>query len=133
MIQVIMCPVDRSPYVTNISNKLETMQKIVGGYIETVTIGKTVIVCNEEGRLTDLPENPSVPGFVGTVFICGFAGDEFADIDPTIKKELLAKQRWAKPVKCKKCRWWKEGWCTLLKIATTKDWFCGSAWRKHER
>lgn len=96
MIQVIMCPIDRPPYVTNISNKLEAMQKTVGGYIETVTWSNIVVVCNEEGRLKGLSNNPAIPGFVGTVFIAGIKGDEFVDIDPQKKKALLenAKRNW---------------------------------------
>ena len=51
-------------------NSLESFQKAVGGYIETVTISDDlVIICNEEGRLMDLPKNVEVAGigFVGTI------------------------------------------------------------------
>lgn len=39
-----------------------------------------------------------------------------------------------KPVRCKKCRWFDKeiGWCRLLKVGVTKDWFCGSAWRRRK-
>lgn len=91
MIQVIMCPTDRTPYVANISDKLETMQRTVGGYIETVTFsGGVVVVCNEEGKLRGLPKNPALPGFVGDCFICGAKGDELVDIPAGRKKKLLA-------------------------------------------
>ena len=79
-IKVVMCPVDRAPYVTNISDSLENLQKIVGGYIETVGIATDcVMVCNEEGRLIGLPDNRSVSWLMpysvqGDVFFCG-AGD----------------------------------------------------------
>ena len=89
-IQVIMCPVDRPPYVTNISNTLENMQRTVGGYIETVTLdNSSVIICNEEGRLKGLPDNPSLPGYVGDCFICGYEGDVFTDIQEIDKKIIL--------------------------------------------
>jgi len=88
-IQVIMCPVDRPPYVTNISNTLENMQRTVGGYIETVTLdGCSAVICNEEGRLLGLPDNPSLPGYVGDCFICGYEGDEFTDIQEIDKKVI---------------------------------------------
>ena len=89
-IQVIMCPVDRPPYVTNISNTLENMQRSVGGYIETVVLDNhSVVVCNEEGRLLGLQENPSLPGYVGDCFICGYEGDVFTDIQEIDKKIIL--------------------------------------------
>lgn len=44
-------------FMTVINNELETLQKIVGGYIETITIADNlVIVCNEEGKLKNLPK-----------------------------------------------------------------------------
>lgn len=47
-IKVVMIPTDRPPYVTNISNSLENMQKVVGGYIETLTFATdATIVMNE--------------------------------------------------------------------------------------
>lgn len=40
-----------APYVTNISNTLENLQRFVGGWIETVSFPEdgVVIVCDEEG------------------------------------------------------------------------------------
>lgn len=60
---------------------LEFMQEVVGGYIEIVPIGSNLyIVCNEEGKLIELPPNPTATiicmafGFcddiVGNVIIC---------------------------------------------------------------
>jgi hypothetical protein len=64
-------------------NTLESFQKAVGGYIETVTIATDlVLICNEEGRLIDLPFNVEVGGvgFVGPVVAVGFKGEEFASL-----------------------------------------------------
>ncbi len=47
--------------------RLEDLQKIVGGYIEVVTEGKTQFVCDEEGRIKGKAVNPAFPTFVGTV------------------------------------------------------------------
>lgn len=72
-----------APYVTNISNTLENLQKTVGGYIETVTLASDlVVICNEEGKLLGLPHNCKVADvdFVGTIIFCGIDGDEFGDI-----------------------------------------------------
>lgn len=93
-IKVVMCPVNRAPYVTNISDSLENLQKIVGGYIETVGIATDcVMVCNEEGRLIGLPDNRSVSWLMpysvqGDVFFCGVEGEEFADV-PEAGREMI--------------------------------------------
>ena len=56
--KVIICPAEREPYVTNVSDTLEALQKAVGGYNGKVTVLEGVVVlCNEEGRLMGLPEN----------------------------------------------------------------------------
>jgi hypothetical protein len=40
--------------------KLEELQKIVGGYIEVLTLDKRLImIINEEGKLSGLESNPS--------------------------------------------------------------------------
>ena len=64
-------------------NSLESFQKAVCGYIETVTISDDlVIICNEEGRLMDLPMNVEVAGigFVGTIVVAGVDGEEFSSV-----------------------------------------------------
>lgn len=46
------------PIPTDIDNTLEALQEFVGGYIETVTITeKLVLICNEEGKIKNLPKN----------------------------------------------------------------------------
>jgi hypothetical protein len=77
--------------VTWISDSLENLQKTVGGYIETVTLDNgVVLICNEEGRIRDMPYNftlrrihgiiPIHNPIFGTVIACGAESDEFADI-----------------------------------------------------
>ncbi len=89
-------------YMTWISNTLENLQKNVDGYIETVTaiiphvdkdgkdLGdvKIVVICNEEGRLLNLPYCCTLLGipFVGTIIVCGVDGEEFADIPITMQE-----------------------------------------------
>lgn len=44
--------------IEEIENDLRIFQNIVGGYIETVTYPSGhVMVCNEEGKLLNLPQN----------------------------------------------------------------------------
>lgn len=66
-----------------IPNELKVLQDLVGGYIETVTITKDcTVICNEEGRIKDLPENVQIAGvdFVGPVLLVGVDRDEFTDV-----------------------------------------------------
>ena len=78
----------KKPRHVNISNTLSNLQKTVGGYIETVTFSKEIVViCNEEGRIQGLPYNCEIFGidFVGTIIICGTEGEEFSDLRGNIK------------------------------------------------
>lgn len=80
-IQIVIVEPDKKPYKKIISNELEIMQKIVGGYIESVTIGENdkggriALTINEEGKLLQLPLNRRILGFdflVGTFFISAY-------------------------------------------------------------
>lgn len=107
-IQVVMCPAERAPYVTNIENTLENFQNTVGGYIEAVGIATDcVAIMNEEGRIKGLPENLSFPwpGHHGDIFFCGVDGEEFTSIPAAGKKLLLKSAR---------CRW-ADNWEKLIK------------------
>ena len=80
----------KDPVLTDIDNTLESFQKNVGGYIETVTLTEElVIVCNEEGRIQSLPYNCTLlraVDFYGTILIAGIDGDEFTDVPTTTAK-----------------------------------------------
>lgn len=88
---IIKRPCDQFGEEATIANTLEALQEAVGGYIETVTLDNgLVLICNEEGKLRDMPYNfthrqmfgaiPLQYPIFGTVIACGADGDEFADI-----------------------------------------------------
>jgi len=96
---IIKRPCDQFGEEATIPNTLKALQEAVGGYIETVTLENgVVLICNEEGKLRDMPYNFTlrIPPrammfevinelfgqckFFGTVIACGAEGDEFADI-----------------------------------------------------
>jgi hypothetical protein len=58
-LKVVVCVPNERPIIRTIDDNLEAFQEIVGGYIEVVThyIPGYDIICNEEGRLMDLPRN----------------------------------------------------------------------------
>ena len=68
-------------------NTLEAFQEAVGGYIETVTLQKDlVIICNEDGRSLGLEPNVEINGidFVGTIIAVGVKGENFASLKASI-------------------------------------------------
>ena len=96
---IVKRPDEQFGHVTWVSDSLENLQKTVGGYIETVTLNNgVVLICNEEGRIRDMPYNFTLRTppqstmfeaiyelfgqckFFGTVIACGVEGDVFADI-----------------------------------------------------
>lgn len=86
-IKVLIVKPGKDPYVSDIDNGLKSMQKIVGGYIQAIhPFGDTnvALVCNEEGKLSNLPTNrflfhpkTGVPVDViaGTFFLCACNGE----------------------------------------------------------
>ena len=88
-IKVFVKRPDSGWYSTNISNTLENFQRTVGGFIEVVRLSAdSAIICNEEGRLMELPYNTTICGvdFVGTIFLVGVDGEEFCDVPLTFRQ-----------------------------------------------
>ena len=88
-IKVFVKRPDSGWYSTNISNTLENFQRTVGGFIEVVRLSAdAAIICNEEGRLMELPYNMTICGvdFVGTIFLVGVDGEEFCDVPITFRQ-----------------------------------------------
>ena len=89
---IIKKPCDQFGEEATIPNTLKALQEAVGGYIETVTLPEhnLVLICNEEGRIRDMPYNFTLRrmrgvvtvqnAIFGTVVACGTDGDELADI-----------------------------------------------------
>ena len=90
-IKVIIKEPGKSSVEKTISNSLESLQEIVGGPIETVTLASDLcIICNEEGKLKNLPYNITIFGvdFVGTLILVGVNKDKFADIPITFGRVI---------------------------------------------
>ncbi len=67
-----------------IDGSLGTLQSIVDGYIETMQLSDDlVIVCNEDGRLLNLPTNVQINDveLVGTIIVCRVGDEDFEDVD----------------------------------------------------
>lgn len=89
-IKVVLCEPGKKARVTTVMNNLESLQKMVGGYIEATYPFKdpVAIVCNEEGKLTNMELNRSLKDADGKVYdiiagpfmIVGLSEDDFASL-----------------------------------------------------
>ena len=91
------------PRSVAVTNSLANLQNYVGGYIETVTVARDlVIICNEEGRLKGLPYNCTIGGcaLCGDIIFAGVKGDEFADVPLTMAEfKAMFPQLWPSAVR----------------------------------
>lgn len=79
MITVLIVEPNMHPYVAIIEDELSQLQGLVGGYIEEYRLSETAsIICNEEGKLLNLPANRRVQNDIitGRLFITGINDDE---------------------------------------------------------
>ena len=99
---IIKRPDEEFGHIVNISCTLENLQKIVGGKIETLYLGRgTILIANEEGKLLGLEPNFRIgcgnfaDVIVGTAIVVGQNGDDFGDIPITFQtwKNLLTAWR----------------------------------------
>lgn len=78
---VLLIQPGKKPALTEINGTLESMQKMVGGYIQVLYPfdDPIALVCNEEGKLLGLPLNRGLLDgcgqiydvIAGTFFLCG--------------------------------------------------------------
>lgn len=98
-IKVLMVEPEKAPREAEIENSLESLQGVVGGYIEAVYPfdDPVAIVCNEEGKLIGLPLNRALYGengsmhdiVAGTFIVCGLSEENFDSLPP----EMMNKYR----------------------------------------
>ncbi|NLW15585.1 MAG: DUF3846 domain-containing protein [Erysipelothrix sp.] len=68
------------PYVAIIDNDSDVIKAMVGGYMELVSLSNTAeIICNEDGKLQNLPANRRLGNdiLVGRFIIVGNDGGEY--------------------------------------------------------
>ena len=95
MMKVIVKEVGKLPRIEDIENTLQSLQTLVGGYIETVTLhDNVVLICNEEGKIAGLPPNFGIGGdtIVGTaVFVAHDGKGEFTDLDDWQVEDIMSR------------------------------------------
>lgn len=90
VIKVVIVEPHKPARVELIPNSLETLQEIVGGYIECVREKDFDIIINEEGKLMDL--EPNFDLYNGLDFIAGTAIFSGVDYDSGEFKSLTDEQ-----------------------------------------
>ena len=92
--RVLVVEPEHRPEVKEINDSLKEMQGIVGGYIQAIYPFEepVALVCNDEGKLMDLPANRGLRNkdgqmydiVFGTFFLCGAPADSdhFTSLTP---------------------------------------------------
>ena len=91
--RVLVIEPERRPEVREIDDSLKAMHQIVGGLIQPIYLDDSVaLVCNDEGKLMNLPPNRGLRDrngqmydiVFGTFFLCGAPADSdhFTDLTP---------------------------------------------------
>ena len=82
--RILVVEPERRPELREINGSLKSMQEIVGGLIQVINLDDSVaLVCNDEGKLLNLPANRGLRDEDGqicdivceTFFLCGAPGD----------------------------------------------------------
>lgn len=103
--KILVVQPEKIPEEREISGSLESMQKVVGGLIQVVYPFEdpVALVCNEEGKLLDLPWNRALYDsedelyeiIAGTFFVCGIDSDDFCSL--TEQQLETYRKRFARP------------------------------------
>ncbi len=90
LIKVLYVEPHRKPFVTEVENTLDGLQKAVKGMIQCLyNRDRTIMVVNEEGKLNGMEGNRRIEGdvLVGPFFIAGDTGEDFCSLtEKQIKK-----------------------------------------------
>ena len=93
---VLIVEPEKHPHMATITGDLESLQKVVGGYIEAVYPydDPVAIVCNEEGKMNGLQLNRKIEDYdiiAGTFMVCGLGEEDFASLTPELAEKYREK------------------------------------------
>lgn len=96
--RIMMVEIGKEPRMAEIPHTLESMQRVVGGYIQAVCPWQdpVALVCNEEGLLMGLPLNRMITdadGIVGNFFLCGIGAEDFEDMPEQLVDKYMELMR----------------------------------------
>ena len=100
---VLMVEPGKAPYETQIGNDLQSMQALVGGYLEAVYPFEqpVALVCRESGKLDGLTLNRALRDsdgdiydiIAGTFFIAGLGESDFTDLPHELAEQFAERFR----------------------------------------
>ena len=93
---VLIVEPEKSPRMASIAGDLNSLQQVVGGYIEAVYPydDPVAIVCHEEGKLIGLPLNRKLEDYdiiAGTFIVCGLGEEDFDSLTPELAEKYREK------------------------------------------
>ncbi|WFF73522.1 DUF3846 domain-containing protein [Proteiniclasticum sp. QWL-01] len=93
---VLIVEPEKSPRMASITGDLNSLQQVVGGYIEAVYPydDPVAIVCHEEGKLIGLPLNRKLEDYdiiAGTFIVCGLGEEDFDSLTPELTEKYREK------------------------------------------
>ena len=93
---VLIVEPEKAPRMANITGDLNSLQQVVGGYIEAVYPydDPVAIVCHEEGKLIGLPLNRKLEDYdiiAGTFIVCGLGEEDFDSLTPELAEKYREK------------------------------------------
>ena len=98
-INVILCEPGKTAHVISIANRLESLQEIVGGFIEVICPfdDPVAIICNEEGKLNGMELNRTLRNFaaktcdilVGPFLVIGLRENNFTSLPIELQKKYF--------------------------------------------
>ena len=100
-VDVVLVKPGEAPQVVTVKDELKAYQELVGGNIEIVRAtdwgDNAVLVCNEEGRILELPINYMVAlgnglftNIRGSFFIVGVEGERFVSLTKSQKVRYVS-------------------------------------------
>ena len=100
---VLMVEPGKAPYETQIGDDLQSMQAVVGGYIQAVYPYEepVALICNEDGKMNGLPLNRALRDSDGAVydiiagnfFIAGLGQNDFTDLPHDLAEQFAEQFR----------------------------------------
>jgi hypothetical protein len=93
---VLIVEPEKVPRMASITGDLNSLQQVVGGYIEAIYPydDPIAIVCHEEGKLIGLPLNRKLEDYdiiAGTFIVCGLGEEDFDSLTPELAEKYREK------------------------------------------
>lgn len=98
-IKIIMCTPCKKALVTTVPNCLESLQRLVGGYIKAIYPfdDPIAIICNKEGKLKGMALNRALHDEAGQIqdilagpfFITGLSDNSFTSLSPELQDKYF--------------------------------------------